>query len=212
MIAGMRLHLPLLLTAAGLCVLAAPTASTAASGAKTIAIPLPAPQRSTVATFKVRVTAPAGKPVPTPRIRTVNESQLGNLAAVYAVKGAASAHGSTTFTVYVLLKRFTAARRLTTDAADEVVVSVEGGYGDPVSYPGLTSAASCFDIQRLDNLFEHGGVVNRGGDTYVLSSGRSRTVQPSPPEEVLDNIIAAIPSSGSICTDIKPEGDDPGNT
>jgi hypothetical protein len=65
----------------------------------------------------------------------------------------------------------------------------------------------CGEIEDFDRRFESGPeATDVQGDYFKLLSGRSGTAQPSPPEEVLDNILSDL-ATNTDCS-YKPEGDD----
>ena len=174
----------------------------AAAGAKTVRVPLPAVGAGEIMTFTVTVKGTGGI-----KVKTTNDAALGNLGLVYAVGKPTKPAATSTWTVDVLIKRFTAnTRRLGSAAVGTVEVAVEtASVNAAVRLSGVKSGG-CKNAQWADAIFEGGGPVNSGGVTYTLQNGRSESEQPSPPEEVFDNIVASIPD----CT-FKAEGDDPGN-
>ena len=189
----------LLLGVAAVACLAA-VAHAAPAGPKTVSIPLPAPQAAEIATFKVTV-----KGGGILHVKTANDSALGNLALVYAIGRPTKAGATSTWVVDVLIKRFTALRRSAVASAGTVQLSVESTKGTfTTTVPGNVNG--CKNAEWADKVFEGGGTANSEGMTYALQNGRSESEQPSPPEEVLDNIVASMTG----CT-FKPEGDDPGN-
>lgn len=186
------------------CVVALPALAQMAwaGGAKSVQVPLPAVQAGSVGAITVVVKGSGGI-----RVRTANDSALGNLGLVYAVGKPARAGATSKWTVAVFIKRFTAARRLA-GAGGTVDVVIDRVGETTVVNVGAYVPANCQAIEAFDKGFEGGASVNLNGATFSLQNGRTPSEQPSPPEEVMDNIIA----SSKHCPGFTPEGDDPGNT
>jgi hypothetical protein len=189
-------------------------ASSLVNGGATANVPLPAVQQSSAETITFSVTAPAGKTVGPLRVQTVNNAKLGNLAVVYVIGTPKKASAHESVTVSVFIKRFVS-RRLARREGDPVVtlkvipVGVKTGVGEKLTID-KTSRFKCDDLKFFDNAFETGRVkVSDNGGFWTLVNGRDEHEQPSPPEEVLDNIMGGIEIPAGC--DFKPEGDDPGN-
>jgi len=199
-------------------VASSPGARSRAGGAKTVQIPMPPVQTAQVSVLTVKVTASKGKTVTPPRIRTGNDSQLGNISLVYVVSGPTKRSASGTFNVYVLVKRFLQIRTLTATLPSSIDVTVDYPFDTGATYTLVRNSrpVSCEALGEIDGVFERGSSTSNAlGFTWTLSTGRSRSAQPSPPEEVLDNIVESMVSQpGSRLPNCpwKPEGDDPGNT
>ena len=166
----------------------------------------------------VTVTASGnGKSVDQLTVKTANDAQLGNLAVVYIVASPKSASANEVFRVYALVKRFTAARRVAgssggRDTPPMSVTIFDRGEDrlHSVSTHVDANYKGCSFLQDADGWFESGKTSHWVGVTQVgLSSGRSTKVQPSPPEEVLDTIVATA-AANQGCT-FTPEGDDSGS-
>jgi hypothetical protein len=179
-------------------------ASGLATGAVTAKVPLPAVQQSGGEKITLDVTAPAG----TLRVKTANDARLGNLAVVYVVGTPKKAGAHETVTVSVLIKRFLSRRLASREGDPYVKVQILGGSKLTIH---KASRFKCEDLTFFDTAFETGRVkVSANGGFWTLVSGRDENEQPSPPEEVLDNVMAGIQAPPGC--DFKPEGDDPGNT
>lgn len=178
-------------------------------------VPLPAVQQSSVETLTVKATARAGKTVGKLHVQTANDAALGNLSVVYVVQAPKTASAHETLTVSVFIKRFFTRRVVSHRDAGGVLVHIETADGDflaPLSTKGFNRrGTSCSVLKNWDQLFESGAEdVLRAGATLSLYNGRSEKAQPSPLEEVLDNVLAGVKVPAGC--DWKPEGDDPGNT
>ena len=184
-------------------------AGSVGKGGITVAVPLPAVQQSSAETLTFTVSAPAGKTVGPLRVRTANDAKLGNLAVVYVVGTPKKASARESVTVSVLIKRFLS-RRLASKADEPSVEMQFSGVTTEYTFT-LTkkNKADCGDLKFYDSAFESGvHAEDSKANDYFLLSGRSGKVQSSPPEEVLDNVLAGIQVPAGC--DFKPEGDDPG--
>jgi hypothetical protein len=201
----------LIVASAGLAATAAGSPRLARGGSITVKVPLPAVQQSSGKTFTFNATAPAGQTVGPLRVQTVNDAKLGNLAVVYVVGTPKKASAHESVTVTVLIKRFFS-RRLAAQTGDpEVTLKLmPAGGGQTNLTLSKSTRFTCADIKFFDTSFETGRVkVSDVGGFWTLSSGRDEHEQPSPPEEVLDNIVAGMQLPDGCA--YKPEGDDPGN-
>jgi hypothetical protein len=202
-----------LLVASAVLGATAARASTLGKGAITVSVPLPAVQQSSAGTITFSVTAPAGKTVGPLRAQTVNNAKLGNLAVVYVVGTPKKASTHESVTVSVLIKRFVSRRLASQNGAPSVTLKLSPADGRPDIVFAVTKSYlgfSCDEIKFADGAFETGRVrMSADGKFWALGNGRDSTAQPSPPEEVLDNILAGIQAPAGC--DFKPEGDDPGN-
>ena len=197
-----------------------------------VKIPLPPPETAKLGVIIVKVTAPRGKNVGTLKVSTANDAQLGNSAVLYIIQAPRKKSGSETVKIYALIRRFsaTAAGRSRTapsaaatagvaasrahGAQDfgfaDVRASYSAGNAGVVGVPNLDDKA-CSDLTLADGLFESGTTSEvNGSGVWTLISGRNGVVQPSPPEEVLDDLVAE--KSKELSCSSKPEGFDPGGT
>ena len=188
-----------------------PTATASAGGSgptKTVSLPVPGLQQTEMVTLTVKATAPAGKTVGPLSVRTANDAQLGNMSGIYVIHGPQKASARETITVTLLMRRW-GARALAIAPQWEVTIGLGSGPGPTVT---VDKRLSCTELKLYDSIFESGqDLVETAGGYYRIASARSNRAQPSPDEEVLDNLIqnlATAPDAG--CT-FKPEGDDPGD-
>ena len=207
----MRRTTALLLLAGAAVIVAAVTgpgkAASVAAGPKTVLfhVPLPAPQQAGITQATVTVTGANG-PV---HLRALNDGQFGNSSAV-ALIGAAKKGSTVTYTIDVLIRRFLS-QRLANAAADQGVGLAFTYYGAQYQLSPEHGLHSCYAIESWDKLFESGQrTVIHNGEAISLVSLRPQSVQSSPPEEVLDNVIALAWPANS-CPG-QPEGDDAGDT
>lgn len=174
-----------------------------ASGGKTVSIPLPAPNAASIVSGKVTIDGKG--PV---RVHTANDSALGNLALIYAIGKPKKTGATSTWTVIVFIKRFLSERRSAGTGGGTVELAIDRPSGTKVFTVSRSFLPlDCSALQALDKAFEGGGAASLNGATITLQNGRTPSEQPSPPEEVMDNVIA----SANGCPGFKPEGDDPGN-
>ena len=177
----------------------------------TVHVPLPSTQQAEVVSFTVAVTGVSGTPHP-PAVHVLNDSAFGNSSAVIAVGTPRRARAKTTYDFTVMIRRF-AQRRLSGRSAEPTIgVDIRYDFGTHFDVSVLKNN-DCSGLQIWDKRFEHGpvaisGAVN-GPETITLESLRPQSVQDSPPEEVLDNVVA-LAWSQKNCPGA-PEGDDAGN-
>ena len=174
-------------------------------------VPLPAVGTSQITEITVRTT---GHGVTGLRLHVLSDKAFGNSSAV-AVIGRPKADGaSSTFTIATMVKRFPSGDRMANSAAEEqfrVGVAFDGKQPETATAIVRSSFMGCNAIKAWDGYFESGrtSVIVHAGDNYTvyeLVSMRPVTVQDSPPEEVLDNVIADAGKALGCPT----EGDDPG--
>jgi hypothetical protein len=166
-------------------------ASSLGTGAATANVPLPGVQQSGGETITFSVTAPAGKTVGPLHVQTANNAKLGNLAVVYVVGTPKKANAHETVTVSALIKRFVV-RTAASQSGDPYVTLKVSGRGDKITVE-KTSRFRCEDLKFFDTSFETGRVkVSEQGGFWTLVNGRDEHEQPSPPEEVLDNVMDGI--------------------
>ena len=176
-----------------------------------VAVPLPPPNSTQISEITVKVTAPRGKKVGPLTVTTANNPQLGNEAIVYIAQAPKKRRASETIRVFALINRFGTARGRTAKPAQEagqvdVALYDEVGFVDDVQVQELSD---CGMLKQFDGLFESGHYRVTSGDyTYDLSTGRTESEQPTPPERVLDDIVEA--RGVSLKCPGPSEGDDPG--
>ncbi|MFL5911287.1 MAG: hypothetical protein ACJ768_12025 [Gaiellaceae bacterium] len=142
----------------------------------------------------------------------MNDAKLGNLAVVYVIGAPKKASAHESVTVSVLIKRFFSRRLAAQDGEPEVTLRVVSPVGTLIEEQATKSSRgfTCDDLKFFDGAFETGRVKVSATDRFhTLVSGRDEHAQPSPPEEVLDNILDGIQAPAGC--DFTPEGDDPGN-
>jgi hypothetical protein len=164
----------------------------------TVNVPLPAVHQSGGEKITFTVTAPAGKTVGPLRVQTANDARLGNLSVVYVVGTPKKASAREAVTVSVLIKRFFS-RRLASQRGDPYVTLKLNPVGGGLTKLTIlkTTRFSCDDIKFFDTSFETGRVkASDSGGFWTLVNGRDEHEQSSPPEEVLDNVVAGMHAGG----------------
>lgn len=182
-----------------------------ASNRAVVTIPLPAVGQASIETVTVHV---KGRGPGKLRIKDLNDKQFGNSSSVTIVQGPAKPTSNPTYVVSFLTKRFPSPDRVVSTGRDAVGVQIAfkwetSGNSGAVDVGNPQASTSCGRISTLDGLFERSSTVFADGVTFWLQSIRPQSAQDSPPEEVLDNVMALV------WTDHKcpgqPEGDDAGN-
>jgi hypothetical protein len=203
---------------AGAFVLVALAVTAAAAHARTAAksvtvhVPMPAVQQAEVLSFTVTLTGVKGTPH-APKVHVLNDSAFGNSSAVIAVGTPRKAHAKTTYDFTVMIRRFMS-RRVAGSRTDGPTIGLNITYDFGTKFDvSRLQDNGCTGLAIWDKQFESGPtatVLNavNGPETITLESIRPQSVQDSPPEEILDNVVALVWST-KHCPG-SAEGDDAG--
>ncbi|HEY2072587.1 MAG TPA: hypothetical protein VGG88_03325 [Gaiellaceae bacterium] len=176
--------------ALALAMMAGSAGAETVAGGHSVSVPLPALNHDAIEGFTVTVTAPKGHSVGRPRVRTLNNAQLGNESIVYVIAGPHKPGAKATFTVYALIKRFGSLRRVARVGEGGVLQVGFVDAGEVHFKPVKDHSGDCEALARFNTEFESGPSYGAAGaqDEYLVS-GRPADVQTSDPEEVLDQIV-----------------------
>jgi len=205
----------------GVCLIGV-AAATGAAGTKPKSVSLtfsvPAVNTATIQVATIKAKAVKGQKIGAVSVRTTHDPHLQNESIVYIVEVPRKRAAKETIKVYALIQWGPGGRRApSATSAQRPTVGVKVAVWDAsntlVQYetPGVN--ASCELLKDDDGLFESGSTteIREEGDDQVridLVSALPKSEQGSPPEEVLDNLIAnAWTKQG--CPG-QPEGDDSG--
>ncbi|HTZ06009.1 MAG TPA: hypothetical protein VMB53_09655 [Gaiellaceae bacterium] len=175
----------------------------------TVQVPVPAPQQAEAVSFTVRVKGGRG----TPTVHVLNDSAFGNSSAVIAVGVPKTPASTVTYAFVVLVRRFTTRVLSHAEGNVGVRITVSGDHSLKEFDVGTVAGTGCSFMAQLDKSFESSStaVIPYFGtpEVFTLESMRPPSVQDSPPEEVLDNVLALTMPVQKCPT--RPEGDDAGN-
>ncbi|HSX21231.1 MAG TPA: hypothetical protein VLE97_00480 [Gaiellaceae bacterium] len=180
------------------------------SSSITVQVPVPAVQHAEAVSFTLSVKGGTGRPT----VHVLNDSAFGNSSAIVAVGVPTKAAATVKYAFVVLVRRFTSARVLSRVAGEiGLRITVSGDHSLKQFDVGQIHGVGCGFYTSFDKAFESSSTANMlyfgTAETFTLQSIRPASVQDSPPEEILDNVLAVVMTSEKCPT--PPEGDDPGN-
>jgi len=175
--------------------------------------PIPPANTASIEVVTIKATVLAGKKLGSVSVRTTRDPHLQNESIVYLIQAPRKRAARPTLKVYALIMYTSLARDLPRSATAAATGSLDATVTTQTVSKETTlkvsEEKSCFGIEEFDSLFESGAtVVNAGNATFTLRSALPKSKQGSPPEEVLDNLIANSWQKQRCYG--KPEGDDPG--
>lgn len=203
---------------AALVAVAAPAAVSTAGASKSLVVKVPLPGANSGGIREVHLTLTTTKASTGGiTVRVLDDKAFGNASAVAVVQSPQKPGKRSTFTIDVLVRTFQASpdRRTATASGPQFQIGIQYDSNDHVVPLAQPTIATCTIAGNLDRAFEAGQTTvvrkDTASGTYYtakLVSLRPVSEQDSPPEEVLDNVVAAFwPTNG--CPG-QPEGDDPG--
>ena len=173
----------------------------------TVNVPVPATNQAEVVSFTVKANA-KGKPT----AHVLNDAAFGSSSAIIAIGVPTKRSTTNTYSFVVWVRRFLSRRALS---------RAQGGINIQITAPdwqGGTKVVTggigfqldgCSTLAAWDKYFEGSSSTIVNGTEFTLQSLRPESEQDSPPEEVLDNVVALLMNAQNCST--PPEGDDAGN-